>query len=675
MSWRKVKLGELVENFSVRAKDVGGADGLEFFGVSNETGITTTKYAAEEKAEDYKIIEQGCFAYNPYRVNVGSIGLLTENIKGLISPAYVVFKPKPKSIKPELLLKFLKSSEGLRQIKLYARGTVRQALRFEDLCNIELSLPDYDTQNILLQKLNTTQNCAEQVLAEQSHQLDLIKKLRQQILKDAMQGKLVPQNPKDEPATKLLDKIKAEKTKSGKKEKPLPEIKPGEIPFEIPESWVWCRLGDLTSEILGGYAFDSKKYSKSETNNQIIRLGNVKPNKLVLETSPVFISDNYAKIAEKSKLELGDILITMTGTRAKRDYLFSHSLTNEDLDKKNLFLNQRVGCFRLSRLIDNSYINHSLKESTLLEPVFETSTGAANQANIGIDSLKKILTPLPSYSEQKRIVSKIEELMTLCDALEASIKANQEYTTLLYQTALKEALQPKSIEVKQEDFAIAAEPQAEYEKGKVIELPRLQEKEDSHFVKRKVLATYIINQSLDDQQFGDVKFEKLLHLSDYFAIKRNLGQNYYQKVAGPLDNSFTIPFFEQIEKSKWFNRKRIGRQFQFTKATNHSKSLNTYSYFSEEELAKVQKLIDYFKKSDYEKPEIISTLYAVWNNRIIKQEPITDTLLKQDFLDWDENKAKYKDRLDSALAWMRKEGLVPDGWGKVIEKPKAKKKK
>ncbi len=61
MSWRKVKLGELVDNFSVRAKDVGGADGLEFFGVSNEIGITTTKYAAEEKAEDYKIIEKGWF--------------------------------------------------------------------------------------------------------------------------------------------------------------------------------------------------------------------------------------------------------------------------------------------------------------------------------------------------------------------------------------------------------------------------------------------------------------------------------------------------------------------------------------------------------------------------------------------------------------------------------------
>lgn len=662
MSWRKVKLGELVHNFSVRAKDVGGADGLEFFGVSNEIGITTTKYAAEEKAEDYKIIEKGCFAYNPYRVNVGSIGLLADDIKGLISPAYVVFKPKPKSIKPELLLKFLKSSEGLRQIKLYARGTVRQALRFEDLCNIELSLPDYDTQNELLQKLNVTQNSAEEVLTEQSHQLDLIKKLRQQILKDAMQGRLVPQNPKDEPASKLLEKIKAESAKSGKKEKPSLEIKPKEIPFEIPESWIWCRLGEVVEMSRGRFSIRPRNDPRYFNGKYpFIQIGSLDENGSVIYEATQSLNEEGRKVSKE--FPKGTIVIAIVGG----------TIGNLGVLGVNMcFTDSMVGIFP-SDLYNQNYILNFLR---FVQPdIKRAAYQMAGQPNIKIPTLTNLIFPLPPISEQNRIIERIEELMALCDELEASVKANQEYTNLLYQTALKEALQPKSIEIKQEDLAIAAEPKTEYKNGKVIELPILQEKEESHFVKRKVLATYIINQSLDDQQFGDVKFEKLLHLSDYFAIKRNLGQNYYQKVAGPLDNSFTIPFFEQIEKSKWFNRKKFGRQFQFSKAVNHSKSLNTYSCFSDEELAKVQKLIDYFKKSDYEKPEIISTLYAVWNNRIIKQQPINDALIKQDFLEWDENKAKYKDRLDGALAWMRKEGVVPDGWGKVIEKPKTKKKK
>ena len=63
---------------------------------------------------------------------------------------------------------------------------------------------------------------------------------------------------------------------------------------------------------------------------------------------------------------------------------------------------------------------------------------------------------------------------------------------------------------------------------------------------------------------------------------------------------------------------------------------------------------------------------VVWNNRIIKQEPITDELLKEDFLNWDKQKIKYKNRLDNALKWMKQEGIVPNGWGKVIEKAESK---
>ncbi|HPH19145.1 MAG TPA: restriction endonuclease subunit S, partial [Haliscomenobacter sp.] len=212
MRWKTINLAELVENFSVRAKDHSSdTSALEFCGVSNEDGITKSKYAAEDKAEDYKIIEKDCFAYNPYRINVGSIGLIENEIVGLISPAYVVFKPKPRSILPQLLLKFLKSTEGLRQIKMYARGTVRQALRFEDLCKIEITIPEYDEQNEVLKRILDTEIEKKALSSELTHQLSLVKQLRQAFLREAMQGKLVAQAPQDEPAAQLLAKIKAEK--------------------------------------------------------------------------------------------------------------------------------------------------------------------------------------------------------------------------------------------------------------------------------------------------------------------------------------------------------------------------------------------------------------------------------------------------------------------------------
>ena len=172
-------------------------------------------------------------------------------------------------------------------------------------------------------------------------------------------------------------------------------------------------------------------------------MGNVKPNQLVLDTNPVFIDDDYANEANKSNLKIGDILITMTGTRAKRDYLFSLCLTENDLESKNLFLNQRVGCFRFPKIISNQFINVLLKDSKLIEPIFESSTGAANQANIGITALREMIIPLPTLHEQEQIVAKLEELTAYCDGLEQSIRESQGYNEKLLQQVLREALQPQ----------------------------------------------------------------------------------------------------------------------------------------------------------------------------------------------------------------------------------------
>ena len=193
-----------------------------------------------------------------------------------------------------------------------------------------------------------------------------------------------------------------------------------------------------------------------------------------------------------------------------------------------------------------------------------------------------------------------------------------------------------------------------------------------------MLASYIINQSANDKQFGDTKFEKLLHLADYHILKRNFGQEYKQKAAGPYDNKFTVPFFNQTIKAGWFYKQSLGNMNRILPGKNNSKSQTTYDYFSEEELRRIDNLINTFKQYNYEQPEIISTIYAVWNNRIIRNQEITNELLKQDFLDWDKGKAQYvypNDRVTPAIKWIKENGFIPDGWGKIIELPKSKSKK
>lgn len=101
-------------------------------------------------------------------------------------------------------------------------------------------------------ELHKSQISAAEIITENNFQLTQLTNLNQAILQEAVQGKLVAQDPKDEPASELLKRIKAEKAKSGKKEKPLPPIKLEEIPFEIPENWVWCRLGDVCKNVNDG---------------------------------------------------------------------------------------------------------------------------------------------------------------------------------------------------------------------------------------------------------------------------------------------------------------------------------------------------------------------------------------------------------------------------------------
>jgi type I restriction enzyme S subunit len=440
MSWRTVRLGDLVDNFSVRAKDVGGADGLDFYGVSNEEGIIKTKYAAEDKAEDYKIIEKGCFAYNPYRVNVGSIGLVSDDTRGLISPAYVVFKPKPNSIIPELLFKFLKSDEGLRQIKFYARGTVRQALRFEDLCNIEITISEYDEQQILYRKLINSQEASNILKLELKTQLELLKKLRQQLLQDAVQGKLVEQNPDDEPASELLKKIKAEKNnlvaeKKLKKEKELPPIKPEEIPFEIPESWVWCRLGDLSLFSEAGSSFKCEEVPVSNDEWGVIKVSAVSWDVFLEDKNKVYSKTQPSDIS--AKINVGDFLIS----RANTSELVGKSVVVKSISK-NLLLSDKTIRFRFSELTSTDYIHLSNNYTRYAREYYALmGTGSSpSMKNITREHMRNLLIPFPPLAEQNRIVQKVDELMQYCNELEASIKQSELQNEKLLQQVLREAL-------------------------------------------------------------------------------------------------------------------------------------------------------------------------------------------------------------------------------------------
>ena len=295
------------------------------------------------------------------------------------------------------------------------------------------------------------------------------KQLKNSILQWAIQGKLVPQDPNDEPASVLLERIRAEKArlvkeKKIKKDKNESIIYRGddnsyyekflatgevkcideEIPFEIPQGWEWVRLGNIAT-IIGGYAYKSQDFINS-SNNQVLRLGNIKNDFLKHNASPVYISDDLATKTDKFRCHLDDILITMTGTRKKRDYFFSYKVEQNDL---NYFINQRVGILRFYISEVSMFMIYALKAENTLQNVFQYETGTANQGNLGAENIAKVYIPLPPLSEQLRIVSKIKELMPLVEAYEQTQNElntlNTSLNELLCKSILQEAIQGKLV--------------------------------------------------------------------------------------------------------------------------------------------------------------------------------------------------------------------------------------
>ncbi len=188
-----------------------------------------------------------------------------------------------------------------------------------------------------------------------------------------------------------------------------------------------------------------------------------------------------------------------------------------------------------------------------------------------------------------------------------------------------------------------------------------------------ILAGHIVNRLWQSKGWGRTKLQKSLHLIGY-CVQLNLGNEYIRNTAGP-DDQLLMNYIDQ--KFKQYRHVKIVKE-RWSDGTVH------YSYFptslvQELEMAyerypqdireHIDMLLDKLSTMNLAGAEILSTLYAVWNNRIIKGEQVTDDLLLADFYAWSKHKADFEERkVRKALDYMRKENIIPVGWGKYIDK-------
>jgi type I restriction enzyme S subunit len=266
---------------------------------------------------------------------------------------------------------------------------------------------------------------------------ETITKLRQAILQLAVQGKLVTQDPKDEPASVLLAKIKAEKErlvkeKKIKKSEPLPLVSPAETPFELPNGWEWVRLDNLCEVITKGSSpkWQGINYSDSQQGILFITSENVGSYNLRLE-EPKYVEAKFNEIEPRSILRKNDILMNIVGASIGRTAVY-----NID-DIANI--NQAVCLIRLispDTHVLIAYMLHFFNSPICIYFMFDKQVDNA-RANLSMGNISKFAIPLPPLAEQHRIVTKVDQLVKLCDELEAKLIKSQTKSEKLVEAAVK----------------------------------------------------------------------------------------------------------------------------------------------------------------------------------------------------------------------------------------------
>ncbi|WP_258099551.1 restriction endonuclease subunit S [Marinoscillum pacificum] len=425
---------------------------------TNHQGVylRDTEIGARIGTKKQFVINGGDFILSKIDARYGAFGIIPQELDGaIITGNFWTYRVDTSLVDSEWFFYFTHSYNFIEICKESSAGTThRKYLDETRFLNHKIDLPSISDQAKMVKRYKGLSKISNNCLTEIQTQKQLLSQLKQSILQEAIQGKLTTdwrvQNPNVEPASGLLERIKSEKQKlidekKIKKEKPLPPITADEIPFDLPEGWVWCRLGEII-ELISGQDFDKSGFSEDNKEGVPYLTGasNLKDEKVIL--------NRWTK-APRSIARNGDLLLTCKGSGVGKMAF---------LDHQEVHIARQLMAIR-SGIIDLSYIKY------LLATKLSLFQDEAKSLIPGIDRpmVLNIVVPLPTLLEIEAIVHKVESLMDKCRALETEITQSEQHAQHLMQAVLKEAFESedKSYTNPEPPLSIAAEERGEYGKN------------------------------------------------------------------------------------------------------------------------------------------------------------------------------------------------------------------
>lgn len=597
---------------------------------------------------------------------------------------------------------FLHSPQALLQFdEVKVGGSHTNKLNLKDLPHIVINLPPLEEQQRIVEKVDELMQLCDQLEQQQnlsseahdqlvdtllnvltnssdvdefqqnwqriSENFDLlftteysIDQLKQTILQLAVMGKLVKQDPNDEPASELLKQITEEKAKlikegKIKKSKPLLEISNEEKQYEIPHNWVWARLDSLTSKIGAGSTPKGGKEVYVDSGIPFLRSQNVWNDGLALD-DVAFISEGTHEKMSGTHVQANDLLFNITGGSIGRC-----ALVATDFETANV--SQHV---TIVRSIDKDlapFLHLVLRSSYIQKLVMDVQVGVSREG-LSIGKLSQFLIPLPSLTEQKRIIKKVEILNSIIDSLQVSLRKLQKTKLHLADSLIVNALldSKDNNESQTTDNIIQFEKPIEIVKNSkqksTDQIDLFADESVDDDLKLLSLAAEITFQLHTESTFGHLKLQKLIYLCQQLK-HMDLAADFKQHAAGPYDPVMARYLDKEFKDHEWFSYdpKRDLKYKPLSRCNDHRSAFN--KYFAKD-VSEIYDLIGLFRTSKSDHIEIVATLFACWLRLLEKKLSVTEEQLLKDFYAWSEEKKRFsKDEVLNGYKWMKIHSITP----------------
>ena len=439
--WKKVKIGDFLTEREGRYKPDDSKiskykrlDKIDFSG--------TIHISDKPTKTDMIIVHPGDLVISGINVAKGAVAVYQGDEPVCATIHYSSYTFDSSKVDLDYFKYFVKSPTFIAALQKQVKGGIKTEIKPKHLLPLEISIPDLQTQQEIVKKISLQLKKTEQLSVEIESQKNYIKQLRQNILQEAIEGKLTAvwrkQNPvqkgnPDYDAEALFEQIQKERNNE-KKQKELSPITDEEKPFEIPGGWKWVRLGDISDIVRGGSprpAGDKNYYDGKIPFLKVADITNSDEKELWTYTYTI----KEAGLKKTRFVEKETLMLTNSGATLGIPKICMIATTFNDGIAAFLDIKNRI---------TKEYLYYFLKSKT--QWFLKEAAKGQGQPNLNTDIISSTVFALPPLTEQKEVVTLVEKHLQTISDLENQITEREQLTKQLMQSILKDAFEEKKID-------------------------------------------------------------------------------------------------------------------------------------------------------------------------------------------------------------------------------------